>query len=124
MQEIILMNIIQVVSFFIGTILIIVAGKQDNKTRKPIYLIPALMFIGLSAGLETFFIIALFSWIIFFLPNDINKILGKADLLLFAGVLIIILFNQNLLITLIEYFTLTAMLILLIYKKQAKKEIP
>ena len=119
-----LSNLIQVILFIIGSILIIYAGKQDEQTRNPYLLIPALISIGLSAGFITGTIIALASIIIFFLPEKINKIIGKADLLLFYSLLTIIILNQNLLLTLIIFSTQCITLFMLIINKNKEKQMP
>ena len=119
-----LSNLIQVIFFIAGSILIIYAGKQDEQTRNPYLLIPALISIGLSAGFITGTIIALASIIIFFLPEKINKIIGKADLLLFYSLLTIIILNQNLLLTLIIFSTQCVTLFMLIINKNKEKQMP
>jgi hypothetical protein len=119
-----LIGLIQITIFILGTLLLICAGKQDEKTRNPFILIPALMCLGLSAGFLTFVLITIASLIIFFLPNKVNKIIGKADLLLFYSLLVIIMLNQNLLLTQIVFMSLTLTLIMLIKQKHKEKQMP
>lgn len=115
---------LQIIIFLIGSILMFFAGAQDKKTRNPLLLIPALMAIGLSAGLTTFAIVTLASFIIFFLPAKINKVLGKADLLLFASVLVIIISSQNVLLNLIMFESLALAVIIMLLDKKRTKEVP
>ena len=119
-----LLMLIQIIFFCAGSILILYAGKQDEKTRNPFLLIPALMAIGLSAGLVTFFIVSLASFVIFFLPKKVNKIIGKADLLLFYSLLVIIILNQNILLTLTLYFSLAVTVLHMLLDKNKQKEVP
>jgi len=118
------LGIIQFLAFITGLILIIYAGKQDKNTRTPILLIPALIAIGISAGAETFSIITIISTLIFFSPSKINKLIGKADLLLFASTLIIIILNQNKLLTLSIYISLALTIGLILFDKNKTNEIP
>lgn len=124
MTTLMLTAVIQILVFCAGSILLIYSGKQDEKTRNPYLLIPALMAIGLSAGLTTFLIVSLACLIIFFLPNKVNKVLGKADLLLFASILVIIILSQNLLLNLILFESLALTVIILLLDKNRKKEVP
>ena len=124
MLEITILNLIQFLMFCIGSALIIYAGKQDEKTRNPYILIPALIALGMSAGGTTFTIITLACLIIFILPEKVNKVIGKADLLLFASALTIIILNQNVLLTALIYLSLTITLILLLFNKKEQKEVP
>jgi hypothetical protein len=119
-----LSELIQITIFILGTLLLICAGKQDEKTRNPYILIPALMCLGLSAGFLTFVLITIASLIIFFLKEKVNKIIGKADLLLFYSLLVIIMLNQNLLLTQILFMSLTLTLIMLIVQKHKEKQMP
>lgn len=119
-----LITLIQILVFCAGSILIIYAGKQDEKTRNPFLLIPALMAIGLSAGLTSFLIVSLASFAIFFLPKKVNKVIGKADLLLFASILTINILCQNILLTLFLYLTLGNTIIIMLLDKNLKKEVP
>lgn len=119
-----LITLIQILVFCTGSILIIYAGKQDEKTRNPFLLIPALMAIGLSAGLTSFLIVSLASFAIFFLPKKVNKVIGKADLLLFASILTINILCQNILLTLFLYLTLGNTIIIMLLDKNLKKEVP
>jgi hypothetical protein len=115
---------LQIIMFLTGSILMFFAGVQDEKTRNPFLLIPALMAIGLSAGLTTFAIVTLASFIIFFLPAKINKVLGKADLLLFASILVIIILSQNVLLNLIMFESLALTVIIMLLDKKRTKEVP
>ena len=124
MDYLLLTQILQIIAFCIGSILIIYAGNQDKKTRKPYLLIPALMAIGLSAGLLTFAIVSLACLLIFFLPKKINNLIGKADLLLFASILTIFILNQNPLLTLLTYFSMFMVIILIITDKKKEKNLP
>ena len=124
MLEITILNLIQALMFCIGSALIIYAGKQDEKTRNPYILIPALIALGMSAGGTTFTIITLACLIIFILPEKVNKVIGKADLLLFASALTIIIVNQNWLLTLIIYVSLASTAGLILSDKEKAKEIP
>lgn len=119
-----LITLIQILVFCTGSILLIYAGKQDEKTRNPFLLIPALMAIGLSAGLTSFLIVSLASFAIFFLPKKVNKVIGKADLLLFASILTINILCQNILLTLFLYLTLGNTIIIMLLDKNLKKEVP
>lgn len=119
-----LITLIQILVFCTGSILLIYAGKQDEETRNPFLLIPALMAIGLSAGLVTFLIVSLASFAIFFLPKKVNKVIGKADLLLFASILTINILCQNILLTLFLYLTLGNTIIIMLLDKNLKKEVP
>lgn len=124
MTVLMLSTLIQILMFCLGSILIIQAGKQDKKTRNPYLLIPALMLIGLSAGLTTFLIVSLACLIIFVLPSKTNKLIGKADLLLFASILVIIILNQSIILTLMLYISLALTIILMLIDKKLKKEVP
>ena len=124
MTFLMLTTLIQILVFCAGSILLIYAGKQDVKTRNPFLLIPTLMAIGLSAGIQTFLFISLASVIIFFLPAKINKILGKADLLLFTSALMIIILNQNLLLTTIIFMSLALTVIIMLLDKNLSKAVP
>jgi len=123
-EYLMLSQIIQTTMFILGSALLIYSGKQDNKTRNPFLLIPALMALGLSAGITTFLIITLASAIIFFLPQKVNKLIGKADLLLFYSLFTIIILNQNLILTLITFLSLGLTLIIMLFKKKLEKDIP
>lgn len=124
MNPLMLTILTQIMVFCAGSILLIYAGKQDEKTRNPLLLIPALMLIGLSAGTTTFLIISLASLIIFLLPEKVNKVIGKADLLLFYSLLTIIILNQNILLSLILYISLAITFILLLTNKNKEKQVP
>ena len=124
MTYLMLTTLIQILVFCAGSILLIYAGKQDKKTRNPLLLIPALMAIGLSAGLTTFLLISLASLLIFFMPSKSNKVIGKADLLLFASILTMLILNQNLLLTVMLYISLVITLILILLNKKLKKDVP
>ena len=124
MTYLMLSNLIQILVFCAGSILLIYAGKQDEETRNPFLLIPALMAIGLSAGLVTFLIVSLASFVIFFLPNKVNKVLGKADLLLFASALTIIILNENILLTTIIFMSLAITAIFMLFDKKLTKSVP
>jgi len=113
----------QILCFCIGSIILIKSGKQDEKTRNPYLLIPALMLIGLSAGLITFLIVGFASALIFFMPEKTNKLIGKADLLLFMTITMVFILNQNLLLSLMLFMALAITIILLLLKK-AKKQVP
>lgn len=102
---------IQILLFIIGTILIIFAGDQDEKTRKPILIIPALFFLGLSANFVSGLLILLIGLICFlFLPKQVNKVMGKADIFLFGAIIVLLIFSNSLL-TVLTWITLTIMLI-------------
>jgi len=82
------------------------------------------MAIGLSAGLVTFLIVSLASFVIFFLPNKVNKVIGKADLLLFASALTIIILNENILLTTIIFMSLAITAIFMLFDKKLTKAVP
>jgi len=119
-----LSTLIQVLLFCCGSVLLIYSGKQDKKTRKPFLLIPALMAIALSANIITFAIVSIACAIIFFLPAKTNKLMGKADLLLFAGILIIFITNINLVLNLILYGALALTIALILLDKKRTDQIP
>jgi len=119
-----LLQIIQILVFILGSILIILSGKQDEKTRRPFLLIPGLMAIGLSAGITTFLFVTLASIIIFLLPNKVNKLIGKADLLLLAVTLLIIILFENILLIMVLYMALIITIILIIINKKRAIVIP
>lgn len=117
--------LLQIIMLGIGSILMFFAGNQDEKTRKPFLLIPALMAISLSAGLTTFLIVTLSCITIFFLPAKVNKIIGKADLLLLSSILTIFILNQNILLTIMLYVSLgLTTLYLFLNVSKEKKPIP
>ena len=124
MINLMLSQAIQIMLFCIGSILLIYSGKQDEKTRNPYLLIPALIAIGFSGGLITGLIISIASIIIFFLPAKVNKIIGKADLLLLYSLLMLIIINTNLLLSLIICFSTPITLLLLIFNKNKEKQMP
>lgn len=124
MTTLMLTAVIQILVFCAGSILLIYSGKQDEKTRNPYLLIPALMAIGLSAGLTTFLIVSLACLIIFFLPNKVNKVLGKADLLLFTSILMIFILTQNFLLSMVLYGSMALTIVVILLDKNRKKGIP
>ena len=119
-----ILMLLQTAMFCAGSILLIYAGKQDEKTRKPLLIIPALITIGLSAGLTTFIIITLASILMFILPSKVNKLIGKADLLLLASTLTIFILNQNIILSLIVFSSHFTSIILIIFDKNKQKEVP
>jgi hypothetical protein len=119
-------TIIPIIALIIGTILIYLAGQQDLKTRKPILLIPALLYIGLSSNMLTALTLTIISILIFISPKKINDHIGKADLLIFISIPLLVLLATNpmtqLLFILTNFITLLLLIDLLIKTpKQQRK---
>jgi len=119
-----LLGIIQILVFFVSVILMLWAGVQDKKTRIPIMLIPALIATSISAGGLTFLLVTFSCVLIYFLPAKVNKVIGKADLLLFASAFIIIILNQNWVLSVVIYASLALTIIITGLDKNKSKEIP
>ena len=119
-----LSTFIQIILFTLGSALLIYSGIQDKKTRNPYLLIPALMAIGLSAGLITFLIVTIACVIIYLLPKKVNKILGKADILLLMAILIITIIHENTIVAILMYVSLALMILLLIMVKKTSQQVP
>lgn len=115
--------LLQIIVFCIGSIILILSGKQDEKTRRPWLIIPGLILIGLSTNLITFITILIASILFFLAPKKTNYFMGKADLLLFTSILLIFILGNNPIISTILWFTLL-LTTLSIYKqmKQTKKQ--
>ena len=98
--------ILQLISFLLGSIFIVKAGKQDYNTRTPLLLIPAFLLIALSLNALTFALILIASGIIFYLPDKVNKTIGKADILLYTNIFIIFITGYSPLISIILFIAL------------------
>jgi len=108
-----------------GLLLLIITTFQDFKTRKPTFIMPSLMFIGLSINLLTGFLIVIYALIsLYVLPDEINKVFGKADVFLMASLLTILIIAQNLLINQLIMITCVITIIYwFIYKRQTEQEL-
>lgn len=106
--------IIQTTIFIIGTIILYYAGEQDQKTRTPTLLIPALITISLITNQTTIILTLITTTLIFLAPKQINQKIGKADLLLFTNLFILFIFSNHLTLKIIIFITLTLTLIDLI----------
>ena len=92
-----MIELVQTITLLTGLILLVVAGYQDFKTHKPTIIMPALILIGLSQSIMIGMIIFIFATIsLFFLPNSVNKVFGKADIFFLASILVLIFMQNNL----------------------------
>jgi hypothetical protein len=112
---------LELIILLIGLILMYLAGKQDLETRTPLLLIPSLILIGLAHNILSAGLITILSIIILLLPKETNKIMGKADLLLFAGIFIIFIFAQNLTLTILIFIALLLTVLNLVEINEDKK---
>jgi hypothetical protein len=112
---------LEIFLFIIALTLIVLAGDQDETSRKPIIIIPALFVLGLITNLLLGVIIGLIGILsLFLLPNKVNKILGKADIFLLISILVLLVMS-NPLTTLLLWITMIIMTIeLLKYYKKTK----
>lgn len=113
---------IQIAFLLIGLIFMYYAGQEDLKTRNPLLLIPSLTLIGLAHNTITAGLILTISIICLLLPKKVNVIIGKADLLLFAGLFILFVFAQNLTLTLIIFIALLLTILNLLEITNDKKK--
>jgi len=88
---------IEIYIFTIGLICLAIAGYQDFKTRKPTFIMPALILMGFSINLFTGILIGIFALItLYALPDKVNKTMGKADIFLLGSLIILILLANSL----------------------------
>jgi len=86
-----MIELVQNITLLTGLILALVAGGQDFKTHKPTIIMPAMILIGLSQSIIIGMIIFIFAAIsLFFLPNSVNKVFGKADIFFLASMVLLI----------------------------------
>lgn len=124
MNEQIIIITTQLLILLFGTIILIKAGKQDNQTRKPILLIPALIIITASTlNITLTLIISILGLIFLLLPAKINKIMGKADLYLLTTQFIILISPTYILLKLI-IITTNLLTAYDLHKKQKNEPIP
>lgn len=116
--------LISFILFCLGTLTLSMAGMQDKTSRKPFLLIPAFIFLGASINILTAILIILMAIISLILPNKINKTIGKADVFLFASILIIFIFGNNLVIIGLLLMTLFTTCMILFDDAKKNKTVP
>jgi len=116
-------TILFIIMFTIGSTTLFYAGKQDKQTRNPLLIIPAMILIGLSLNFITGILIALIGLFTIFLPKLVNDISGKADIFLFASIMIIFIFANNIIISLFFGINLAITLIRLIHELKKQKDL-
>lgn len=118
--------LVQTMVLMTGLILFFLAGYQDFKTHKPTLIMPAMILIGLSQSIIIGMIIFVFAYIsLFWLPDWLNKVFGKADVFFLTSMFVIII-NSNLItlgLTIIASF-ITLALIIYYIKTKPKQFIP
>jgi len=88
--------LVQTITLLTGLILLVVAGYQDFKTHKPTIIMPAMILIGLSQSIIIGMVIFAFAaFSLFFLPNSVNKVFGKADIFFLSSMLVLIITMIN-----------------------------
>ena len=104
----------------LGLILMIIAGYQDFKTRKPFIIIPALISIGLAVNIITALLIGILGYItLYHLPNKVNKTFGKADIFLLISLVLLLIMAQSMIFTQIILFAcIISILLNYLYIKQ------
>jgi hypothetical protein len=116
-----MIELAQTITLLTGLILMLVAGYQDFKTHKPTLIMPALILIGLSQSIIIGIIIFIFAVIsLFFLPNSVNKVFGKADIFFIASTILILLTLNNIIISTIIILSSIYALIGIIYYIKSK----
>ena len=106
-----MIEFVHLITLITGLILLVVAGYQDYTTHKPTIIMPAMILIGLSQSIIIGVIIFMFAAIsLFFLPNSVNKVFGKADIFFLASALVLIIINSSIFInTLVIIASITAL---------------
>ncbi len=115
---------IEIYIFIIGLICLAIAGYQDFKTRKPIFIMPALTLIGFAINPLLGTITAIFAlFTLYSLPDKINKSLGKADIFLIGSMFLLLILAQSQLFGILITITCLLTLIgIIIYGKNKPKE--
>jgi hypothetical protein len=116
--------LISFIFFCLGTLTLSMAGMQDKTSRKPFLLIPAFILLGASTNIMTTVLIVLMAIISLILPNKINKVIGKADIFLFASIFIIFIFGNIFIMTMLLLMALIATAIMLVDDVKKNKTVP
>lgn len=116
--------LISFIFFCLGTLILSMAGMQDKTSRKPFLLIPAFILLGASTNIMTTVLIVLMAIISLILPDKINKVIGKADVFLFASIFIIFIFGNSFIMTIFLLMALIATAIMLVDDVKKNKTVP
>lgn len=118
---------IEPILLVLSMLLLIVAGLQDFKTRKPTALIPALILMGFAINIFAGILIGIFALIsLYALPDKVNETMGKADIFLLGSLIILMLMANSLVFMRIIIFACLIISILGFYyiKKKPKEMLP
>ena len=120
-----MIEFVHLITLITGLILLVVAGYQDYTTHKPTIIMPAMILIGLSQSIIIGVIIFIYATItLFFLPNSVNKIFGKADIFFLASALVLVIINSSIFInTLIIIASIIALAQVFYYIKKKPTEL-
>lgn len=116
--------LISFIFFCLGTLILSMAGMQDKTSRKPFLLIPAFILLGASTNIMTTVLIVLMAIISLILPDKINKVIGKADVFLFASIFIIFIFGNSFIMTIFLLMALIATAMMLFDDVKKNKTVP
>ena len=116
--------LISFIFFCLGTLTLSMAGMQDKTSRKPFLLIPAFILLGASTNIMTTVLIVLMAIVSLILPDKINKVIGKADVFLFASIFIIFIFGNIFIMTMLLLIALIATAIMLVDDVEKNKTVP
>jgi hypothetical protein len=116
--------LISFIFFCLGTLTLSMAGMQDKTSRKPFLLIPAFILLGASTNIMTTVLIVLMAIVSLILPDKINKVIGKADVFLFASIFIIFIFGNIFIMTMLLLMALIATAIMLVDDVKKNKTVP
>ena len=120
-----MIEFVHLITLITGLILLVVAGYQDYTTHKPTIIMPAMILIGLSQSIIIGVIIFIYAAIsLFFLPNSVNKVFGKADIFFLASALTIMIINSSIFInTIIIIASIIALAQVFYYIKKKPTEL-
>lgn len=116
--------LISFIFFCLGTLTLSMAGMQDKTSRKPFLLIPAFILLGASTNIMTTVLIVLMAIVSLILPDKINKVIGKADVFLFASIFIIFIFGNIFIMTMLLLIALIATAMMLFDDVKKNKTVP
>lgn len=116
--------LISFIFFCLGTLTLSMAGMQDKTSRKPFLLIPAFILLGASTNIMTTVLIVLMAIVSLILPDKINKVIGKADVFLFASIFIIFIFGNIFIMTMLLLVALIATAMMLVDDVKKNKTVP
>lgn len=116
--------LISFIFFCLGTLTLSMAGMQDKTSRKPFLLIPAFILLGASTNIMTTVLIVLMAIVSLILPDKINKVIGKADIFLFASIFIIFIFGNIFIMTMLLLMALIATAMMLVDDVKKNKTVP